>query len=120
LGQEHQIIDRFVADREAAVSSYTIEQNWVGATASSMAYWPDGWVISFKRFLRRTIGVDLFLSPKAPSNYTKIVAFHGNPRPADLLRPGNAMWDSFPHMGHGPVDWMVDYWKRNGGRWPLD
>jgi hypothetical protein len=47
------------------------------------------------------------------------VAFHGTPRPADLLRPGNAMWDRLPHMGHGQVKWMADYWTGNGGTLPV-
>lgn len=115
LGHESQIIDRFVADRQAAVRRHVIEQNWVGAHASSMDYWPDGWVISFKRWLRRPIGIDLFLPPKPPPSNVKVLAFHGNPRPADLLRPGNRRWDTLPHLGHGQVRWLADYWRENGG-----
>ena len=80
LGAEGQIVDRFTADREKAVRDHVIEQNWVGAEASAMEYWPDGWVISFKRHLRRPIGLDLFLPPKAPPASAKVLAFHGTPR----------------------------------------
>ncbi|WP_283177115.1 hypothetical protein [Gemmobacter sp. 24YEA27] len=118
LGAEGQIVDRFTADREKAVRDHVIEQNWVGAEASAMEYWPDGWVISFKRHLRRPVGLDLILPPKAPPASAKVLAFHGTPRPIDLLRPGNRFWDRFPHMGHGQVRWMADYWVENGGDLP--
>lgn len=119
LGQEAQILDRFLADPEAAVVEHVIEQAWVGAHASSMAFWPPGWVISFKRHLRQPIGIDLFRPPAPPPPGARVVAFHGRPRPADLLRSGPWFWDRFPHLGHGQVPWMADYWTENGGRLPL-
>lgn len=118
LGQEAQILDNFLANKQAAVDTYVIEQAWVGAQASSMAYWPRGWVLSFKRHLRQPIGMDLFRQPKAPPPDAKVIAFHGEPRPIDLLRPGNRLWDRPPHFGHGQVRWMADYWTSNGGRLP--
>jgi hypothetical protein len=119
LGQETQILDRFLADPQAAVDACTIEQAWVGQEASSMDFWPRGWVISFKRHLRQPIGLDLFMAPKRPPADARVLAFHGAPRPADLLRPGRGLWDTPPHMGHGQVRWMVDYWVQNGGRLPV-
>lgn len=94
------------------------EQDFVAAHESSMDFWPEGWVISFKRWLRRPIGLDLFMPPKQPPATAKVLAFHGQPRPAALRRSGFNMWDRFPHMGHGSVEWMIDYWKRYGGKVP--
>jgi hypothetical protein len=119
LGQEEQILDRFLANPEAAALEYTIEQAWVGAHASSMAFWPPGWVISFKRHLRQPVGLDLLRPPKPPPHDARVVAFHGRPRPADLLRNDAGFWDRFPHLGHGQVPWMVSYWRENGGRLPV-
>lgn len=116
LGQQSQILDRFRAAPEQAFESCDIEQVWVQKQATSVAYWPEGWVISFKRWLRQPIGLDLFLPPKAPPPSAGMVAFHGDPRPITLVRPGRAKWDKFPHLGHGQVAWMRDYWLRNGGR----
>jgi hypothetical protein len=84
-----------------------------------MDFWPRGWVVSFKRHLRQPIGLDLFLPPRDPPKDARVVAFHGTPRPADLLRPGTARWDRLPHMGHGQVRWMADYWTANGGTLPV-
>jgi hypothetical protein len=119
LGQQAQILERFLEDPEAAVAGHVIEQVWVGAQADGLGYWPAGWVISFKRHLRQPIGLDLIRPPKPPPPDARVVAFHGSPRPADLLRPGAGFWDRFPHLGHGQVPWLVDYWTGNGGRLPV-
>lgn len=116
LGKESQILERFLADRNGAVEKHVIEQVWVGEHASSMAYWPPGWVISFKRWLRQPIGRDLLLPPAAPPSGTKVLAFHGKPRPITLIKSKYGFWDKFPHMGHGRVRWMADYWTSNGGQ----
>ena len=118
LGKQPQILDRFRADPQAAFDACDIEQVWVQRHATDLRYWPAGWVISFKRWLRRPIGLDLFLPPKAPPDDAGMVAFHGDPRPIALLRPGNRRWDRLPHLGRGQVPWMRDYWVRNGGRLP--
>lgn len=115
FGEETQILDQFLANRAAAKAKYKNEQDFVGAHATSMDYWPEGWVISFKRWLRRPIGLDLLLPPTLPPESAKVLAFHGNPRPADLMRSGINFWDTLPHMGNGKVGWMIDYWKRFGG-----
>lgn len=118
LGQEAQILGRFQQDPAAAFAEADIEQVWVQKHARTVDYWPQDWVISFKRWLRRPIGIDLVLEPKRPPEHAGMIAFHGDPRPIALLRPGNAFWDRFPHLGHGQVGWMKDYWTQYGGRLP--
>ncbi len=120
IGEETQILEAFLADKSAALQNFQNEQDFAGAHAQTMAYWPDGWVLSFKRFLRRPIGVDLFLPPLAPPDSAKIIAFHGDPRPIKLVPRRAGFWDRFPHMGYGQVDWVRDYWVENGGREPLE
>jgi hypothetical protein len=118
LGQHSDIADRFRADKAAVWAACYQEQQYIHACRPDARFWPDGWVVSFKRALRRPIGIDLLLPPLAPPAGVKVVAFHGKPRPADLLRPGHRFWDRFPHLGNGPVPWFVDYWRENGGRLP--
>lgn len=118
IGQETQILDAFLADKKKAVREFRNEQDFAGAFAKTMDFWPKGWVISFKRHLRQPIGWDLFLSPKAPPGSARIVAFHGDPRPIDLIPARAGFWDRFPHMGHGQVGWVRDYWLEHGGRMP--
>ena len=45
----------------------------------------------------------------------KIIAFHGTPRPFDLVSPKAGFWDRPPHMGRGQVAWVYDYWVKYGG-----
>ncbi|WP_155326416.1 hypothetical protein [Alkalilacustris brevis] len=118
LGNESQLFEQFGSAPEAAIRTYRNDQNFAAAYASSMAFWPDGWVISFKRWLRRPIGLDLFLEPRRPPPSAKVLAFHGTPRPTALLRPGGGLWDRFPHMGRGQVSWVVEYWREMGGTIP--
>jgi hypothetical protein len=118
LGTETQILDAYLANPAAAMTQFQNEQDFVGAHARAMAFFPPGWVLSFKRHLRRAVGVDLFLAPLRPPASARVIAFHGRPRPADLLLPGRQLWDTPPHFGHGQVPWMAEYWVAHGGRLP--
>lgn len=118
LGTQVQILRRFQADPSAAFRKAKLEQVWAQEHVDSLEYWPQDWVISFKRWLRQPIGLDLFLPPKEPPAQTKMVAFHGNPRPAALLMPGRNRWDKLPRFGRGQVAWMASYWTQHGGALP--
>lgn len=118
IGQETQILQAFLADKSSAKLNFQNEQDFAGKHAQTMEFWPEGWVISFKRHLRRAIGVDLFLPPLTPPDSAKIIAFHGDPRPIDLVPARPGFWDRFPHLGHGQVGWVKDYWLEHGGRMP--
>ena len=113
-----EIAETFRAEPAATWTRFRTEQKYVHHMAPDAGFWPEGWVISFKRALRQPIGLDLFLPPHRPPDTARVVAFHGTPRPADLMHPGRRFWDRFPHMGNGPVPWLVDYWQSNGGRLP--
>lgn len=115
LGQQSHVIERFTADPAAALATYGNEQDFLHGEHGAISYWPDGWIISFKRDLRQPIGIDRFKGPKAPTPPTKVLAFHGDPRPIDLIRSPKGNWDKFPHYGKGQVPWMADYWTRYGG-----
>lgn len=114
IGAETQILDAFLADKAKAMRDFQNEQDFAGAHARGVAFWPSGWVISFKRHLVHRYSRDLILPPRTPPVSAKVVAFHGDPRPRDLLRRG--VWGNFPHLGRGPVPWLRNYWTKNGGR----
>ena len=118
LGAQTQILDQFCTDKAETFTKFQNEQDFVAAHAKGLAFWPDGWVLSFKRYLRRPIGIDVFRPPKVPPESAKIIAFHGDPRPITLVPERAGFWDRFPHMGHGQVAWVRDYWVNNGGRVP--
>ncbi|QYK40136.1 MAG: hypothetical protein KF887_11815 [Paracoccaceae bacterium] len=114
LGEQQQILHAFQADPSAAMARFRNEQDFVAAHATGVSLWPTGAVISFKRHLVRRYCRDLFLAPHEPPAGPAILAFHGDPRPADLMRKG--LWGRFPHLGRGPVGWMLHYWQRYGER----
>lgn len=120
IGAFGHVADYFRENKDDVIGSFRTEQAFVASRIRPIAFWPEGWVLSFKRSLRRPLGVDVFLPPKEPPPSARLVAFHGTPRPRDLLRGGPLFWDRFPHLGHGVVPWMQDYWARNGGDCVLD
>ena len=109
IGAQAQILEAFVADRDAALAQFQNEQDFVGAHVQGQMFWPEDWVLSFKRHVARRLGRDLLMPPKPPHD-APIIAFHGTPRPIDLLEQG--IWGRFPHQGRGPVPWVKAYWDR--------
>ena len=114
LGTEPQVVEIFQKDPVGAFDEYGLEQDFLAATVSSWKPWPDDWVISFKRHLRLPPVVDWFLPQRLPPAGTGIVAFHGDPRPIDVVRQGKYYWNEFPRRGRGPIPWVRDYWLENG------
>ncbi|ETD83873.1 hypothetical protein ACTTAL_15245 [Rhodobacter capsulatus] len=113
LGAEPQIYERFNEDRNGNAHRFGLEQNCVAAFAHSVTCWPADWVISFKRHLRPPALLGTVLPVRRPPASAKVLAFHGRPRPLDLIRKG--WWGELPNIGRGPVGWMRDYWLRYGG-----
>lgn len=114
LGSQPQIAERFRSDPDGAFRVFGIEQRFVQEHVTSWTTWPESWVISFKKHLRRPLGIDRLLPPRLPDPGTKIVAFHGTPRPIEVARVGNTPWAAFPRAGRGPIPWVRDYWLKNG------
>lgn len=113
LGAHPWIVENFAARPQHFVAQYRIEQIYLQGEFHELAFWPLPWVASFKYHQRRPVGVGLVLPPRPPAPETKVIAFHGEPRPIDLIRPG--IWGIPPNVGRGRVRWMVDYWRRFGG-----
>ncbi len=116
IGTLGGILDAFTADPQGALSIVENEQQFIEKHIEGWKTWPNDWVISFKRHLRRPPIVDRFLAPRRPVPPAKIVAFHGDPRPIEVARAGNRRWAQFPRYGRGPVGWVRDYWLANGYR----
>ncbi|MBK5927311.1 hypothetical protein [Rhodobaculum claviforme] len=108
LEEKLRAAPRVVADR------YGLEQRYIHHEADVHGYWPAEWVVSFKRHLRRAPGIDRLLAPRQPPAGARMVAFHGRPRPADLVHrsPGNR--DRWPHHLGAPVAWVAEHWHRHG------
>jgi len=73
-----------------------------------MVYWPEHWVISFKRHLMRPFPLNWLLVPKKPPTSAKIVAFHGRPNPDEAAEGYQGMK---PHHRVRPTAWIKDHWE---------
>lgn len=118
IGKSSKVVDLICDETEAMLAKHANEQDYLHVEFSAVgyepiSYWPIEWLQSFKYHLRQPLLVDRFKHPKPPSS--KILVFHGRPRPIDLINPPKGNWDLFPHYGRGRVPWMVDYWLGNGG-----
>lgn len=102
LGTQSDISEAFSADPDRASASFGNEQEFVEGTARAWAPWPDPWVISYKRHIRRKPPLATILGPYPVPEGARIVAFHGKPNPLDVITDG-------PHRGLG---WLTDYWRR--------
>jgi len=109
------IFDRFVANREKMVATYRIEQIYLEneLPEGTMKHWPIEWVQSFKYHLQRPPLLGLLMRPRPLPQRAHVVAFHGEPRPIDLVRSG--IWGLGPNWGLGRVPWAVEYWARHEG-----
>jgi hypothetical protein len=111
IGEQSHVPAAFMADKALNKQRFANEQDFVAAHARDLHLWPDGWICSFKRHVARRWGRDILSNPARPSSGASIIAFHGKPRPADLLRSG--FWGGFPHLGLGPVTWVKQYWDHH-------
>ncbi len=114
LGAHGDILDDFLADKDGVVKAHRIEQIYVQSKVPDMGFWPKAWVTSFKYHQRRPALIGLIVPPKPPVPETRVIAFHGDPRPIDLVNGG--LWGIGPHWGYGKVKWMTEYWSRFGGK----
>lgn len=115
FGKMGWIVEKLRAERDSLIDKYKIEQDYLHGELNNIAYWPQKWIKSYKYHIRPPLLIDRFRGPQEPDAATKILCFHGKPRPIDLICPPNGNWDRFPHYGKGEVPWMVDYWVSNGG-----
>ncbi len=118
LGAQSQIYDKFMEDPDYAYENYRSEQRWVTDYATDMQFWGPKQVVSFKRDLLAPPLLNRFIPPKNPAPETAVVAFHGVPRPIDVVPDNNEPWGKWSRWGRGPVKFVRDFWIDNGGTDP--
>jgi len=118
LGSQTQIYDTFMKNPDHAFANYRSEQRWVTDYAADMHFWTKKLVVSFKRNLLAPPLLNRFITPKSPASETAVVAFHGVPRPIDVIANKNKPWGKWSRWGRGPVKFVRDFWLDNGGTDP--
>lgn len=115
IGTLGHIFDELIARPEYWTSTVRNDQRFMWNQQEEVTFWPKSWVISFKRHLLPPPLANRVLPPRSPPKDTRILAFHGRPRPAELVPDHHQAWGDFWRTGRGSVDWFREYWLSNGG-----
>ena len=115
IGKYPHFVTNLQANLQTLINEHKLEQIYVQSVCSNIEFWPKSWVISYKKSLRQPIGKDLIFQPNTPGANTKIIAFHGKPRPIDLINRGFYNRDRFPHFLLRSTEWARNYWRDHGG-----
>lgn len=116
LGGLPQVWDALCSDPNGWVERIQNDQRFMEHIITDRTYWPAEWVTSFKRHVLPGPVINWFKGPGLPPKGTKILAFHGRPRPAELVPDEGQVWGDLWRYGKGAVPWFREYWLKNGGR----
>jgi hypothetical protein len=111
IRQHTNIFHSFQLDTASAYGRFVVEQAFVGTAAHEVDYFPLEWIQSFKYHLRRQYLVDLIFPPFKPAKQTRMVAFHGYPRPHQVA-DRSEKWARFPRCGIHRPSWILTYWDK--------
>lgn len=117
-GDQRHIFEDFTTRTAEVRARYKSDRFYFPEIARDQAFLPAAWCPSFKNAclwywpLNRAFGVG------RPPQDARIIAFHGKPRPIDLLGPPGRRWGTARKFGSDPVPWVVEYWTGYGGTLP--
>lgn len=111
-GEHTHIFDDFVADPEAILGKWRIEQQYISDTIAGMRFWPPEWCVSFKHSLLPRWPLNYFKVAELPPE-ARIVAFTGKPDAEDALVgewPGRSLKQKL-YKYVLPTPWIGDHWR---------
>ena len=104
-GAHQEVFERFRADPAKAVAEHPNSQTFLSRQVPQLTFWPATWCRSFKHDCLPARPLRRFQTARLPSG-TKIVVFHGQPKPPDAAR---GAWPE-PGKGLRPVPWIAEHW----------
>jgi len=114
-GEQNHLYD-MVKDRGPdLIKEYRNDQFFFQKHAANRQYFPEPWVLSFKKSLAWHVPTCFFLEASRPPKDCLIVSFHGTPNPQDLIQRPFKRWGSNEKFGFFPVKWVKSYWERYSG-----
>jgi hypothetical protein len=117
-GLQRHIFHHFRSNVAYVRSNYRSDRFYLPKVAAEETYLPYDWTVSFKNVCVRPYPLNAVMPPRKPPPAAKVLIFHGQPRPMDLMGPPGKRWGSKRRFGTEPVPWVVDYWTRYGGALP--
>jgi hypothetical protein len=110
-GTQDQIWDRFHQADFDELQPQANDQEFIHHHAKDRHFWPDDWVLSFKKSLAWHVPVNFVRAVPYPDQ-AYVVAFHGVPNLTDLNQPKGTRWGSPEKFGYAPVPWVAAYLDR--------
>lgn len=98
VGSNPHLLAAVEADFEGVFATHRIEQAFISRHARSIAFWPEGWCVSFKHSLLPPWPARLWRPAVLPPE-VRLVAFTGKPDVHDVL------------AGHWPAPWHKKLYK---------
>lgn len=86
---------------------FPTEQAFLTDSMKKVNWWPEEWVVSFKRKCRPVFPLNLMIPPQEPK--TRILVFHGNPDPDQAVA---GFRGRKPHHYTLPAPWILEHWKK--------
>jgi hypothetical protein len=108
IGAHPEVLANFVADFEKAKREHRNEQEYLTAQMQAkgiLAYWPTDWCVSYKKRCIPAFPKSLWQAPACPPD-TRIVVFHGNPKPEEAMVGRGNKWYR-PALA---APWIRDAW----------
>lgn len=112
----HYVYDDFMADQQKAFALAKDDQVYLSRTVKNRQYWPHGWCVSFKRTCLWYYPFNLVFRKVSRPMHARIIIFHGQPRPWDLILKPGKRWGTKRKFGTEPVEWVKDYYRLAGER----
>lgn len=112
-GRFGYVYDKFLAELERAVDKncFRTEQAFMtyAVGIDRVNWWPEEWVVSFKRACTRAFPLNLMLPPVPPKPSASILCFHGHPNPHEAAA-GYRRPDEHLNVRTVAAPWVEDLW----------
>lgn len=117
-GDQRYMFEHFTQNTAEVFARYKSDRFYFPKIARDPAYLPVEWCPSFKNACVFYWPFNRLLpNPRLPRE-ARILVFHGDPRPIDLLGPPTKRWGTSRKFGFGAVPFVRDYWVGHGGAPP--
>jgi hypothetical protein len=116
-GEQEEIFERFMSDPESAYRRFPLDQDFLTHVVDDPHYWPFEWTASFKWHCLKYEPLNRIMPTIREPSRAKVVVFHGNPRPIEVVPQGDYRWGTKRKSGSGPVPWVRDYWLAHDPNW---
>jgi hypothetical protein len=88
IGSRVQVWEQFVSDYQRITQRLKGDQDWLKEMIPDAVGWPTGWVKSFTKHLAHGAETSVMSLPAE----TLIIAFHGYPKPHEVIDAGVGTW----------------------------